>query len=68
MTWRSPSADDGSGDASDDSDDDDDDDDDHHGDDATMYLMTGVTNRYLVKTLPFVDKDRVAFWGWVSHL
>ena len=24
-------------------------------------------NRYLVKTLPFVDKDRVAFQGWVRH-
>ena len=25
-------------------------------------------NRYLVNTLPFVDKDRVAFQGWVSHV
>jgi len=23
--------------------------------------------RYLVKTLPFIDKDRVAFQGWVSR-
>jgi len=33
-----------------------------------MRLLMVVINRYLVKTLPFVDKDRVAFQGWVSHV
>jgi len=40
------------------------DNDDDDDDDVTISAI----NRYLVKTLPFVDKDRVAFQGWVSHL